>query len=47
MGIPVRKVIQKPGDIIILGPGTLHWVRSYGISLQSAWNFMPKNLLQL
>ncbi len=46
-GVAVRKVIQKPGDVIILGPGTLHWVRSYGVALQSAWNFMPRNIEQL
>jgi len=26
---------------VISGPGTLHWVRSYGIALQSAWNVFP------
>ena len=24
--------------MIVSGPGTLHWVRSYGVALQSAWN---------
>jgi hypothetical protein len=27
----------------VSGPGTLHWVRSYGVALQSAWNIFPKN----
>jgi hypothetical protein len=38
---PVKKIIQKKGDIVISGPGTLHWVRSHGIALQSAWNQFP------
>ena len=38
---PIKKIIQKKGDIVISGPGTLHWVRSYGIALQSAWNLFP------
>ena len=30
--------MQKAGDMVVSGPGTLHWVRSYGVALQSAWN---------
>ena len=37
-GFKIKKIIQKPGDMVVSGPGTLHWVRSYGTSLQSAWN---------
>jgi hypothetical protein len=40
-GYPIKKIIQKKGDIVISGPGTLHWVRSHGIALQSAWNIFP------
>jgi len=28
---------------VISGPGTLHWVRSFGVALQSAWNIFPKS----
>jgi hypothetical protein len=41
---PVKKIIQKKGDIVVSGPGTLHWVRSHGIALQSAWNQFPITL---
>ncbi len=37
--IPLYKFYQRPGDLVVLKPGTLHWVRSMGISVQSAWNF--------
>ncbi len=43
----VKKILQQKGDVVISGPGTLHWVRSYGVALQSAWNLMPKNLHQI
>ena len=26
--IPVYRFIQKPGDLVWLGPGTIHWVQS-------------------
>lgn len=41
-GYPVKRLVQNKGDIVISGPGTLHWVRSYGTALQSAWNIMVK-----
>ena len=41
--IPVRKFIQKPGDIVFINAGTLHWVRSKGIAVNSAWNIALKN----
>jgi histone demethylase len=37
-GIPIKAFYQKPGDIVILGPGCLHWVRSDGVAVNSAWN---------
>lgn len=40
-GFPIKKIVQKKGDVVISGPGTLHWVRSHGIALQSAWNIFP------
>jgi hypothetical protein len=37
-GFKIKRIIQKAGDMVVSGPGTLHWVRSFGIALQSAWN---------
>jgi hypothetical protein len=38
--------LQKAGDIVLVGPGCLHWVRSKGFSVHSSWNFCPKELNQ-
>lgn len=43
--IPVKYTVQGAGDMIVLGPGCLHLVRSEGIAVQTAWNYMPKDLL--
>ena len=40
--IPVKKFIQKPGDLVYLNAGCLHWVRSKGVSVNSAWNIALK-----
>lgn len=34
----VMKFVQKPGDIVTIGPGCLHWVRSRAATVNSAWN---------
>jgi hypothetical protein len=39
--------IQQPSDIMIVGPGCIHWVRSRGHSLHTSWNFCSKDLAQL
>jgi hypothetical protein len=31
-GIPVTTFNQRAGDMVILKPGTLHWVRSLGLT---------------
>ncbi|ESO01127.1 hypothetical protein HELRODRAFT_82278 [Helobdella robusta] len=36
--IPVYRFIQKPGDLVWLGPGTIHWVQSVGWCNNIAWN---------
>lgn len=41
-GFNVFHVLQQPGDLVIVGPGTIHWVKSCGITANSAWNFGPK-----
>jgi len=40
--IPVKKFIQKPGDLVYLNSGCLHWVRSKGVSVNSSWNIALK-----
>lgn len=37
-GFKVTKFVQEEGDIVILAPGTLHWVKSYAMTVNSAWN---------
>ena len=37
-GFKVSKFIQEEGDVVVLAPGTLHWVRSYSYTVNSAWN---------
>ena len=45
-GYPVKRFLQRKDDIVVTGPGTLHWVRSFGVAIQTSWNIMPKNLEQ-
>jgi hypothetical protein len=33
--------------MVILNAGTLHWVRSLGLTTQTAWNFAPYDINQL
>ena len=37
--IPVITFNQRKGDLVLLGPTVLHWVRTLGLTTQSAWNF--------
>lgn len=46
-GIPVRKFRQRQGEVVFLGPGCLHWVRSQGKTVQTAWNFADYGLEQM
>lgn len=39
--IPVYRFVQKPGDLVWLGPGTIHWVQSIGWCNNIAWNVGP------
>ena len=43
----MKKFLQRKDDIVVSGPGTLHWVRSYGKALQTSWNIMPKTYEQM
>lgn len=40
--INVLYTIQKESDIILVGPGCIHWVRSLGFATHSSWNFFHK-----
>lgn len=35
--------IQKPGDLVLVGCGSPHWVKSRGVAVNTAWNFSAKN----
>ena len=37
-GFKISKFVQEEGDTVVLAPGTLHWVRSYSHTVNSAWN---------
>ena len=39
--IPVCRFIQRPGDIVWVGPGTVHWVQANGWCNNIAWNVGP------
>jgi len=40
--IKVKFFEQKAMEIVFIGPGCLHRVRSRGRAVQIAWNFCPK-----
>lgn len=42
----MKRFLQRKDDIVVTGPGTLHWVRSYGVAIQTSWNIFPKNYEQ-
>ena len=39
--IPVFRFTQKPGDIVWVGAGTVHWVQANGWCNNIAWNVGP------
>jgi mannose-6-phosphate isomerase-like protein (cupin superfamily) len=45
-GYPVKRFLQRKDDIVVTGPGTLHWVRSFGTAIQTSWNMFPKSYEQ-
>lgn len=46
-GIRVGMLVQEKGDVVVLAPGVLHWVRAHGAALHSAWNVGEFSLAQL
>ena len=40
--IRVFYTVQEDGDIVLVGPGTIHWVRAVDHSINTSWNFSSK-----
>ena len=40
--IPVKKLIQEKGDLVVTSPGTISWRRSLGRNTILSWNIMAK-----
>lgn len=38
--------VQRPDDLVYVGPGTLHWVKTLAPAVNSSWNIGPKTLKQ-
>ena len=38
--------VQRPDDLVYVGPGTLHWVKTIAPTVNSSWNIGPKTLKQ-
>lgn len=41
--VPVYRFIQRPGDLVWLNTGTVHWVQAIGWCNNIAWNVGPLN----
>lgn len=39
--IPLYRFIQRPGDLVWVGPGAVHWVQAVGWCNNIAWNVAP------
>lgn len=39
--VPVYRFIQRPGDLVWLNAGTVHWVQAIGWCNNIAWNVGP------
>ncbi|WAR28034.1 KDM6A-like protein [Mya arenaria] len=45
--VPVYRFIQKPGDLVWVGPGCVHWVQAIGWCNNIAWNVGPMTTRQI
>ncbi|XP_074657406.1 histone demethylase UTY-like [Tubulanus polymorphus] len=45
-GIPLYRFVQKPGDLVWVNAGTVHWVQAIGWCNNIAWNVGPVNYRQ-
>lgn len=41
--IPVYRFVQRPGDLVWINAGTVHWVQAVGWCNNIAWNVGPLN----
>lgn len=39
--VPVYRFIQRPGDLVWLNTGTVHWVQAIGWCNNISWNVGP------
>lgn len=39
--IPVYRFVQRPGDLVWINAGTVHWVQATGWCNNIAWNVGP------
>uniref|UniRef100_A0A3Q4AMG7 [histone H3]-trimethyl-L-lysine(27) demethylase n=1 Tax=Mola mola TaxID=94237 RepID=A0A3Q4AMG7_MOLML len=44
--VPIYRFIQRPGDLVWLNTGTIHWVQAIGWCNNIAWNVGPLTALQ-
>ncbi|XP_062982627.1 lysine-specific demethylase 6A isoform X2 [Elgaria multicarinata webbii] len=44
--VPVYRFIQRPGDLVWINAGTVHWVQAIGWSNNIAWNVGPLTACQ-
>ncbi|KAG5261297.1 hypothetical protein AALO_G00302330 [Alosa alosa] len=44
--IPVYRFVQRPGDLVWINAGTVHWVQAVGWCNNIAWNVGPLNSYQ-
>ncbi|XP_035391684.1 lysine (K)-specific demethylase 6B, b [Electrophorus electricus] len=44
--VPVYRFIQRPGDLVWINAGTVHWVQAVGWCNNIAWNVGPLNSYQ-
>ena len=42
MSIPIYKMIQRPGDMVVTWPGTFHWGYNAGLNASMAVNYCPR-----
>lgn len=45
--VPVYRFIQRPGDLVWLNTGTVHWVQAIGWCNNISWNVGPLSGMRL
>lgn len=39
--MPYRRFVQRPGELVYVSYGALHWVQSLGVTNNVSWNVAP------